>query len=115
MSSHTLSQYARDIACVTFSMLEALGDYDDDQLPGGYRYDMFAGFMGFCDHAGAAGLALAKAYDGVMVDAWAEIVDDYAHRVIAHAVRTGCPASAQTLKAFAARAHDSVSSNGGAP
>lgn len=114
MNPHTLSEYARDVAFVTLAMLEVIAGYDEDALPGRYRYHLFGGFMGFASHAGEAGLMLAKACEGLFSDAWIEIVDDYAGRVIRHAVRTGHPASDAELRRFALRALDTSRKNGGA-
>lgn len=115
MNPHTLAEYARDIAFVTMAMTDVLAGYDEDDLPNCYRYHVFNGFMGFAAHAGEAGLALAKACDGFVTDAWIEIADDFAGRVIRHAVRTGRPASAAELRRFARRACDSRDAEGGAP
>ncbi len=114
MNPHTLAEYARDIAFVTMAMSEELERVHEEMFPNCDRERIFGGFMGFAAHAGEAGLVLAKACDGLVSDAWIEIVDDYAGRVIRHAVRTGRPACAATLRSFALRARRSEA-EGGAP
>lgn len=95
-----LTGYACDIAFVTFCMTDALATYDEATLPCGYRYDLFGGFMGFCDHAGEAGLAIARIAarldDHDWID-WIEIVDHYAREIIAGAVEAGRPLSGADL------------------
>ncbi len=115
MSQYILSIHARDIAFVTFSMLEALENYDEMTLPCGYRYALFGGCVPFCDHAAAAGLALLRACQDVVVDDWVKIVEDYAHHVIAYAVETGRPAACNKLSALAALAIGSTDDERGAP
>lgn len=88
---------AEDVALVTFSMIEALDSYPEAPLPGGYRYHLFHGFPGLCDHAAATGIAISMAFDAFDRDCWIDIVDDYARTVIFHAVERGFPADDRTL------------------
>ncbi|MGD9802540.1 MAG: hypothetical protein AB7E80_16405 [Hyphomicrobiaceae bacterium] len=115
MNPHTLAEYARDIAFVTIAMSEELERIHEEMFPNCDRERIFNGFMGFASHAGAAGLVLAKACDGLVSDAWIDIVDDFAGRVVRHAIRTGTPASAAELRRFALQARSLSAAEGGAP
>ncbi len=115
MNPDTLAEYARDIAFVTIAMSEELERIHEEMFPNCDRERIFNGFMGFASHAGEAGLVLAKACDGLVSDAWIEIVDDFAGRVVRHAVRTGRPASQKQLRTFALKACGSASIEGGVP
>lgn len=112
MSPHALAEYARDIAFITFSLIEAIDQYDERKLPQGYRYHLFGGFMGFCDHAASAAHILATTFAGMALDdGWIEIVDDYARLVIARAVQFGSPASPRELTRLAQRAKATLSTH----
>lgn len=114
MNPHTLLEYARDIATVTMAMSDELERVHEQMFPNFDRERIFDGFMGFAAHAGEAGLVLAKTCDGLVTDAWIEIVDEFADRVIRHAVRTGSPASAAALRRFALQARSNAFVEGGA-
>lgn len=115
MTPHTLSEYARDVAFVTLAMIVELQRLDEGKSDSANPYHVFGGFMGFSAHAGEAGLALAKAFDGLVSDAWIEIVDDYAARVIGFAIASGHPATGQVLKRLAFEARGDSAAEGGAP
>lgn len=115
MNPHTLAEYARDIAFVTMAMSEELERVHEEMFPNLDRERIFGGFMGFASHAGEAGLVLAKACDGLVTDAWIEIVDDFAGRVVRHAIRAGRPACTATLRRLARKARAGSVAEGGAP
>lgn len=115
MRPDIIANYARDISFVTFTMVEVLDAFDDTDMAGSTRYHVFNGFMGFCDYAGDAGLALARACDGLFTDGWIEIVEDYARAVVMHAITSGKPASAEVLRQLARKARDALPTEGGAP
>lgn len=92
---------AEDVSLVTFALLEALGSYPEASLPGGYRFHLFDGYPGFCDHAAAAGLALYRAFEAFDVDSLLEVVDGFAARAISLAVQHSAPASTSKLAALA--------------
>lgn len=110
-----IATYARDISFVTFTMVEVLDAFDEADMPGGTRFHVFKGFMGFCDHAGDAGLALASACDGLFTDGWTEIVEDYARAVVMHAITCGNSASTRHLRQLAREASRALVTLGGAP
>lgn len=114
MNPHILAEYARDIAFVTMAMSEELERIHEEIFPNCDRENIFGGFMDFACHAGEAGLVLAKACDGLVCDSWLEIVDDFACRVIRHAVTTGRPAGVAKLRSFALKARRGET-QGGAP
>lgn len=92
---------AEDVSLVTFALLEALGSYPEASLPGGYRFHLFDGHPGFCDHAADAGLALYRAFEAFDVDSLLEIVDGFAVRVIGLAVQHSAPALPSKLAGLA--------------
>lgn len=101
MSRHSENDLAEDVALVTFSMLEALDGYDETRLPGGYRFHVFEGFPGFCDHAGRAGLELHRVFRSVDCDQWLDIVAGFAADIVKYAVNHGITADALSLQCMA--------------
>lgn len=98
---------AETVAHVTFAMTEALAEHHEKSLPGEYRYHLFNGFPGFCDHAAAAGLALAIAVPDAMQFSetanWIDRVDIFARSVIARAIDQQRPLSTTQLRTIARR------------
>jgi hypothetical protein len=101
MSPSAQRDLAEDVALVTVSLLNALDHYDEAQLPNGYRFDLFGGCPGFCDHAAAAGLALHDAIWGYDTDHRLDQVAMFAARVVAYAVDRKRPADQTTLASLA--------------
>lgn len=87
------SELAKTVAHVTFAMHEALAEVPEATLAGGYRYHLFSGFPGFCDHAAEAGLIFHHIAWSLEIDQWLECVDDFATRVIDHAQANRATAS----------------------
>ncbi len=96
---------AEEVALVTFLMMEALSSRDASLLPDGSRFAVFEGFLGFCDHAAEAGVALYQAFRDLDRDCWIDTATDYAEGVIAYALNHGITADRTTLvhRARAAR------------
>lgn len=92
---------AETVALVTFSMTEILSEYCEKSLPGRYRYHLFEGFPGFCDYAGAAGLAMAVAFCDHDVDTWIDIVDEFSRKAVSLAVAGAKPCSNAVLTRLA--------------
>lgn len=92
---------AEDVALITFALHQALESYSEASLPGGYKYHLFDGYAGFCDHAAAAALALHRALEPFDLDSLLEIVDGYAAHVIAACVQIEAPIARFTLAALA--------------
>ncbi len=84
---------AEDVALVTFTMYESLVF----RAVEGHGFREFEGFPGFCDHAGAAGVALYRAFQQLDCDLWIDIVVDYAEGIVRYALAHGRPADGQSL------------------
>lgn len=80
---------AEDVALVTFIMYEALILRAPRQET---PFRAFDGFPSFCAHAGAAGVALHRAFQDLVCDAWIDIVIAYAEDIVRYALAHGCPA-----------------------
>ena len=91
---------AEDVALVTFTMYEALVF----RAVGGHGFREFEGFPGFCDHAGAAGVALHRAFRNLDCDQWIDIVVDYAEGIVRYALAHGHPADGQSIARLARKA-----------
>jgi hypothetical protein len=94
-------EVAETVAHVTFAMHEALAGIPETALPGGYRYHLFGGFPGFCDHAAEAGLILHEMLEASDTDQWLELIDGFAARVIRTACEMEAPASRPALASHA--------------
>lgn len=84
---------AEDVALVTFTMYESLVF----RAVGGHGFRAFEGFPGFCDHAGAAGVALHRAFRSYDCDQWIDIVVDYAEGIVRYALFHGRPLDGPSL------------------
>lgn len=91
---------AEDVAAVTFHMHEAL-IFRDHAWTGISRYDVFGGFPGFCDHAGAAALALHRIFCDLDCDQWLDIVVDFSDAVVLRALDQGRPSNERELSFMA--------------
>ena len=78
MSAAARLDLCEDVALVTFAMMESLAERDEAMLPGRYRYHVFGGFPGFCDHAAVAGMALHTVFYHYDRDQWLDIASGYA-------------------------------------
>ncbi|MEQ1731909.1 MAG: hypothetical protein ABL982_26340, partial [Vicinamibacterales bacterium] len=61
---------------MTFAMFEVL-IFRDRSEDCGSRFRPFGGVAAFCDHSGAAGLALHRAFRTFDCDQWIDIVVDF--------------------------------------
>jgi len=107
-----LPELAETVAHVTFAMHEALAEVPEATLPGRYRYHLFSGFPGFCDHAAEASLIFHHTLRPFEIDQWLEWVDDFAKRVIHNACAQKAPASGAALARHAEAALNSAHCNG---
>lgn len=112
MTRNSHLDLAEDVALVTFALIDALDGWCEALLPGSYRYHLFGGFPGFCDFAGAAGLALSEAFADCDRDQWIDIADGFAAVVSRHSILERAPLDCGRLRAQAEAAREQAISDG---